>query len=314
MQAQDGQSLTGKTIRRNVRIGPRLGRGAMGEVYLAEETHLQRSVAVKVIRPSVLGDERFTKAFFNEGRIISQLRHPNIVSLLDFGETEEGMLYLIMEYIPGRPVSRAMATDGTESALRIANVLGQVADALVVAHAAGVIHRDIKPDNILVEELASGFELAKLVDFGLASRTYSVEGDSVTRGKVVGAPAFMSPEQARAEQVTPRSDIFSMGAVLMLLLSGHRIYEGSTVRNVLKRAAAGEVLDPRSIRPEIRSDPELDALSEVCVRATSPDPFDRFGSAADFADGVRQALVGAHREQAQSFVQPRIPAGIGCPQ
>ena len=289
MEKTTSSPLTGTIIRNNVRIGVQLGRGAMGDVYLAEETHLRRSVAVKVIRESVVGDRRFTRAFLNEARIISQLRHPNIVSLMDFGKTREGRLFLIMEYIPGKPLSRACALDGTEDPKRIINLLAQVADALEVAHQAGVVHRDIKPDNILIEEISPGRELAKLLDFGLAHQSVGMT-DAITKGKVVGAPAFMSPEQSRAKHVTARSDVFSLGAVLMLLIAGRRIYEGSTVRKVLRNATMGKVLDPFVIRPALHNNQVLTKLGNVCKRATSPDPNERYEDAKQMAQALRACL------------------------
>ena len=211
------------------------------------------------------------------------------------------MLYLVMEYIPGNPLSRALSLDGTEDPLRIVNILAQVGDALDVAHRAGVIHRDIKPDNILVEELPSGWELAKLLDFGLARRVKFGQSDALTRGKIVGAPAYMSPEQARAENVTPRSDVFSLGAVLMLLLTGRRIYAGATVRQVLRDAARGQTLDPFTLNPGLYQDPLLTALGELCRKATAPEPTQRYESAAALSRALRACVNETNSKDVQAF-------------
>src|SRR5947207_764849 len=223
--------MIGQTVS-HYRILESLGEGGMGTVYLAEDTHLGRRVAIKF--PSLSSDSHDYRArFLREARAVSELSHPFIATLFDYGETDEGRPFLVMELARGRPLTEIMQK-GELTLPRAVAIVIDVAMALVAAHARGVIHRDIKPSNIMVDDTGQ----VKVLDFGLAkqlNKDYpgSSEPEAQTllstetqSGVVLGTPAYLSPEQATAEAVDERSDLFSLGTLLYEAITGHTPFEG----------------------------------------------------------------------------------------
>ncbi|HEY6224894.1 MAG TPA: serine/threonine-protein kinase, partial [Gemmatimonadales bacterium] len=253
-----------------------LGRGGMATVYLARDLKHDRPVALKVLRPelaAILGAERFLR----EIRIAARLQHPNILPLYDSGDAE-GMLFYVMPYVEGESLRDRLERHGPlplEDALRIA---GDVAEALSYAHAHDVVHRDVKPENILLEG-----QRAVVADFGIARAVTAAGGDRLTdTGIAVGTPVYMSPEQASAEpRIDGRSDIYSLGCVVYEMLAGHPPFTGSTAQEVSARHSMDAV--PR-LRAARRALP--DAVEAAVDKALAKAAADRFATAAQFTEAI----------------------------
>jgi serine/threonine protein kinase/tetratricopeptide (TPR) repeat protein len=264
-----------------------IGVGGMGRVYRAEQSMLGRTVAVKVIHPHLLGDDQTVARFYNEARAASRLNHPNSVSIIDFGRTDDGILYLVMEFITGKDLAMIMHEEGPLPFRRVSEVLQGVLDALGEAHALGVVHRDLKPENIIIRRFRSGQDLVKVVDFGLATIVGGAGDTSITRpGLVCGTPDYMSPEQGRGEHVDGRGDLYSLGVVLFELLAEQLPFEDDTPTKVVLRHLHDPVPDPRELAPH-RNIP--DVLADVALRALQKSAADRFQTAPEMLQALRDA-------------------------
>ncbi len=270
------------------RIVGRIGQGAMGVVYKAEDAALGRFVAIKTISASLLSEERYRERFQREARSAAQLNHPNIVSVFEFAEAA-GQTYLVMELLRGtdlRELIERRALRGLDSPLAIVE---QVLDGLAFAHAKGIVHRDLKPANIHVAPDGT----AKLLDFGLAR----LGASEMTRtGTVMGTPNYMSPEQVRAEPVDGRSDLFSVGAILYELLAGRKAFDAENIH-----ATLFEVLE-HDPPPLARAVPGLPAgLATIVERALAKAPDRRYASAGEMGEAVRRARHGLATAQTVAF-------------
>jgi serine/threonine protein kinase len=257
-----------------------LGRGAMGIVYRAEDPALDRVVALKTIVLGDGGEDRidYRKRFFLEARAAGKLTHPSIVTTYDFGE-EEGLAYMAMEFLEGTEL-RERLKDGALPAVEAVEIARQIADGLSFAHERGVVHRDIKPGNIMVV----GRGQAKIMDFGIA-RMRSNDNKTST-GVVLGTPKYMSPEQAAGEPVDHRSDIFSLGIVFYEMLTGVRLFAGDDVTQIVHN------LTHLEHEPPTRSNRELPAMLDfVVARALKKDPAVRYQDARDLADDLATCLA-----------------------
>lgn len=261
----------------------RLGRGGMGEVWRARDDRLQRTVALKLISPGLAEDPEFLVRFLREAQNIARISHPNVVGVIDFGEDDEKP-FLVMEYVPGKPVSELTGEPMEES--KATAIVTQAAEAAGAAHTQGIVHRDIKPANILLTDDGR----AKLVDFGIAS---AQNMDRVTQtGATIGSPHYISPEQASGQQVTPRSDVYSLGIVFYELLTGKKPFEAPSVAAV---AMAQLEDDPEPPRVHV---PDIDAgLEAVILRCLEKDPQKRYADGGELAraistgDNARTALM-----------------------
>src|SRR5215831_11744711 len=221
--------MTGRSIA-NYEILDTLGEGGMGVVYKARDTQLDRLVAIKVLTPGKASDEERKARFIQEAKAASALNHPNIVTIYNIGH-EDGADYIVMEFIAGRTLDRAIPRGGLKTVEALKYGI-QIADALARAHAAGIVHRDLKPGNIMISDEGG----VKLLDFGLAklSDLHDASDAELTReaapeteeGRILGTVCYMSPEQAEARKTDARSDIFSFGAVLYEMATGHRAFMG----------------------------------------------------------------------------------------
>ncbi len=262
----------------NFELIDELGGGAWGRVYRARQVNLGgRLVAVKVLHPALARDETARQRFVDEANHMAQLRHSNIVKVHDVGE-EDGTYYFAMEYIEGNSLSEVIAREGSMSAGRVAEMGAQIADALGRAHSRGVVHRDIKPGNILLD--AEGRPV--LTDFGIAKVG---EGTGLTAtGMSIGTPEYMSPEQAKGNIIDGRSDIYSLGVVLYEMLCGQAPFTAATPVAVGMKHISEPPQDPRELRPDC---PEW--LASIILRALAKEPFDRFGTAQEMAATLRAA-------------------------
>jgi serine/threonine-protein kinase len=259
-----------------------LGRGAMGEVYLAHDPEIDRPVAVKLVAAALLtgeGAEEHLQRFRAEARASGRCSHPNIVAVYDVG-LHEGRPFLAMEYVAGRDLANLLAEGRRFAPAEAAHVLGQLLDALGSIHAAGVVHRDLKPANLLLH----GALQLKLADFGIAR----MDGTGLTQtGALIGTPAYMSPEQCRGETVDARTDLFTAGALLHEMLTGERAFGAGPLLLVMRRIV--EEAPPPLPAAILKQAPGLGAVRD---RALAKRPEERFASAAEMAAALRRAASG----------------------
>lgn len=266
------------------RLGKRLGAGGMGEVYLAEHQLLKRPCVVKLIRPDKAGDPRVLARFQREVQATAQLSHWNTVEIFDYGMTDDGTFYYVMEYLPGMSLGDLVARYGPMPPERVIYLLRQACDALREAHAAGLVHRDIKPANIFAAQRGGVYDVVKLLDFGLVKPLADKGSIELSiEGAITGSPLYMSPEQALGDaDVDHRSDIYSLGAVGYYLLTGRPPFEGDRPIKIILAHAHEEVTPPSRYRPYIPSD-----LEQVILRALAKRPEDRYPD----VDALSEALA-----------------------
>jgi serine/threonine-protein kinase len=253
-----------------------IGAGGMGEVYLAEHCLLKRPCAIKLIRPGAQADPVALARFEREVRTTAKLTHWNTVDIYDYGRTDDGTFYYVMEFLPGLSIAELVKRYGPLPAGRVIHLLRQTCRALNEAHAAGMIHRDIKPANIFAARIGGVCDVAKLLDFGLVKHTASDGGAELSQdGSFTGSPLYMSPEQAVSHE-TPdsRSDIYSLGATAYYALTGHAPFEGTSPIQVLIAHARDKVVPPSQVRPGIPGD-----LEEIILRCLAKKREERYSDA-----------------------------------
>jgi serine/threonine-protein kinase len=266
------------------RLQERIGAGGLGEVYLAEHRLLKRPCAVKLIRPDVMADPNTLARFEREVQITATLSHPNIVEIYDYGRSEDGTYYYVMEYLSGLSLEDLVQLHGPLPPGRAVYLLRQVCQALRAAHAAGLIHRDIKPSNIIAARCSGMEDVAKLLDFGLVLPRSGSPAPHLTReGQILGTPLFMSPEQALngGRLVDERSDLYAMGAVAYYLLTGRPPFDEGDGIGVMIAHARDPVVPPSWRRADVPED-----LERVVLRCLEKDPTERFPD----AEGLERAL------------------------
>jgi serine/threonine protein kinase/Flp pilus assembly protein TadD len=301
--------LVGQTLGGTYRVETVIGRGAMGVVYRARHALLDQDYAVKVLHPELTEDEEVRRRFLLEARSLTAFTHKHAVQVRHCAE-DHGQLFLVMDLVAGESLAARLARDGKLAPAVAANVIVQVLEALEEAHAAGIVHRDVKPANILVEAVvrADGRaeERARVVDFGLARWVgphAQAHGSALASqgGRVVGTVAYMAPEQLRCEEVDARADLFGVGAVLYEALTGERPFPGESLLSAAARVMADP---PRAWSPaDVSAVPE--ALRGVVERALEKDPDQRWQSAGQMAEALREAL-GTGRA-VRTTVTPRPP-------
>lgn len=259
-----------------------LGSGGMAEVFLAHDAVLERDVALKVLRSQYRGDEEFYERFGREARSAASLSHPNIVQVYDRGETPDGTCYIAMEYVSGGTLKERLDERGPMEPGRALAVAAQVAEALWAAHERGMVHRDIKPQNILVTDMGH----LKVTDFGIA-RAASAATISATNA-VFGTAGYLSPEQALGEPATPRSDLYSLGIVLYEMLTGVVPFRADNPVAVCMKHVTEPLTPPRRLDPTI---PE--AVDALVVKMLAKDPADRPASASELLDDLEAVRKGA---------------------
>src|SRR5438874_3540995 len=228
------------------RLIDRLGAGGMGEVWRAEDTRLMRQVAIKILSERIANDPEWKARFMREARTIAQMNHPNIATIYSI-EQEADKLFIVMELVEGESLGTILAR-GPLTPREAVRIMRQVGEALAEAHDKGVVHRDVKPDNIIV-----GKRAVKVLDFGIAKQVVST-GDAPTltqAGLIVGTPFYMSPEQALGRTVDTRSDLFSVGVVLYELLTGKRPFEGESVTETMMNIIMQEAPDHGTLAPTL---------------------------------------------------------------
>jgi tetratricopeptide (TPR) repeat protein len=281
-----GDPLIGRTIGGSYLLQELIGVGGMGRVYRGVQNALGRTVAVKVIHPHLLGDEQTVARFYNEARAASRLNHPSSVGIIDFGRTDDGILYLVMEHLAGKDLATVIAEEGPLPFPRILQILRRVVSALGEAHALGVIHRDLKPENILILRARRGDDQVKVVDFGLATITGQQSTSITTPGLVCGTPDYMSPEQGRGDPLDARSDLYSMGVMFFELLTDRLPFTDDTPTKVVLRHIHDPIPDPRVVAP-FREIPAQ--LAEIAMKLLAKSAKDRFQTADELDEALRPA-------------------------
>ena len=264
------------------RVEQVIGRGGASVVYLAEHLRLGRRVALKVLAPHLAEDEMFRERFIRESRIAAGLDHPNIVTIYDAGEVEDG-LYISMRYVEGSDLGKILRAEGALEPPRTMLILSQVASGLDAAHAQGLVHRDVKPGNVLVESPGSVLERAYLSDFGISKRTTTGSGLTGT-GQFVGTVDFVAPEQITGEPIDGRTDVYSLGCVLFQCLSGRVPFHADTDVATIYR----QLNDPP---PAIESLADTDGLNRVIAKALSKSKEDRYHSCGALIEAARGPLA-----------------------
>jgi len=254
--------MVDRIIKNKFRILKKLGQGGMGAVYLAEQVGIGHKVALKFLKAEFSSDPEIARRFLNEAKSYARVAHPNAVALHDFGQDEEGNLFIAMEYCEGVDLKKMLA-EKPLAMIESIDVVLQVADVLANAHEKGVIHRDLKPENIMVRRGLRGLH-AKVLDFGIARLM-----DGGTRltvvGAIAGTPRYMSPEQVEGKEVDLRADIYSLGVVLFELLTGRQPFDGSTIAEILRKQAVEPMPHLTEFAPELDY-PDLDAVLQKACR------------------------------------------------
>jgi serine/threonine-protein kinase len=288
------------------RLTKKLGAGGMGEVYLAEHQLLKRPCAIKLIRPSLSGKPRVLARFELEVRATARLSHWNTVEVYDYGRTDDGTFYYVMEYLPGLSLQDLVDRHGPFPPGRIIYLLRQACDALCEAHQAGLIHRDLKPPNIFAAYRGARYDVAKLLDFGLVKPTRDDDSPVLTReGMVTGSPLYMAPEQiTRTHVPDTRTDIYAMGGVAYFLLTGRPPFSSSDSMAVMVAHARDPVVPPSQLRSGVPAD-----LEKVVLRCLEKRPELRFQDAASLAQALAACAdaEGWSPEQAEAWWQANEP-------
>jgi serine/threonine protein kinase len=265
----------------------------MATVFLARDGALQRQVALKVLAGDLTGDGAFRERFLREARLAARLSHPNVVRVFDAGEAD-GQPYIVMEYVPGETAADLLARRRKVTPAEAVDIAAQACEALEHAHEHGLVHRDVKPQNLLVREDGC----VKLADLGIAR---AAESTRLTQlGAILGTAAYLSPEQAAGDEVTPAADIYSIGAALYELLTGRTPYEFASLAELAAKQAQGEIVPPRDLEPGIP-----DRLEAVVMRCLARDPQFRPSSAGEVAADLRAALDDGRPTTAVTAPLPR---------
>lgn len=258
----------------------RLGHGGMAEVYKAYQPGVERFVAVKILHSHRQDSADFVARFRREARAIGRLQHPNIVRIIDFAEQAEND-YMVMDYVAGGTLSDYLQTHSQLSLQAALPLVVQLADALAYAHQQGLIHRDIKPGNIMFTD--NTYTQVVLTDFGLARLLDDAESKLTLSGAMIGTPTYMSPEAVRGEPCDERTDIYSLGVVLYELMTGKTPYAANTPYSMMMKQANEPLPLPRTLNPDL---PVI--VEQLLCKALAKEPSERYQSAAEFALALRQ--------------------------
>lgn len=298
-------AMTGQVLDGRYRIVAKLGEGGMGEVYAAEHVHIEKRVAVKLLRHEILSNEEAVTRFRQEARSASSIGHENIINIEDFGTLPDGRVYLCMELLDGKPLNDLLEENlGPE---RLLNILIQTCHGLAAAHRKGIVHRDMKPENIFVTRKADGTEVPKLLDFGIAKVSGADGDNNLTRtGMIFGTPFYMSPEQALGQGVDHRADIYAMGVIMYEAFTGAIPFEGESFMGILTKHITAEPMPPsqRALQNGRLLPP---GIEEIIARAMKKDRDERYAS----MDELTADLVALHRNLAgpgmSSYMQAHVP-------
>jgi serine/threonine protein kinase len=278
-------SLLGSVLAGKYRIDARLNEGGMGSVYQGTHVLMEKTVAIKVLRPSLAADEKIVARFSREARAASRISHPNALSVTDFGEDENGIVFLVMEFLNGRTLKQVIRDEGPLPLARVVEITRQVGDALAAAHAQGVVHRDLKSDNIMLVETTMVGDYAKVLDFGIAKINEPDEkfdGGLTAPNLVIGTPQYMSPEQcAQDSEIDTRSDIYSLGVILYEMLVGHVPFSGESATIVMMKHLQEPVPSVLDERTDVAP-----VVGRVVARAMAKVPDNRYQNVTELIEDL----------------------------
>jgi eukaryotic-like serine/threonine-protein kinase len=274
----------GQVVNGKFRVEALVGQGGMGRVYRAKHLTLDRAVVLKMLHKDFSTDPQVVQRFQREARAASRLNHPNSIAVLDFGEAEDGTLFMAMEFLAGRDLARVIGDEFPLGDARIVRIGGQMLSALAEAHVQGIVHRDLKPENVMIEPRRGEADFVKVLDFGIAKITSpgANEPKLTQAGLVCGTPEYMSPEQARGAELDSRTDLYSMGVILYQMATGELPFQSDTPVGFLTKHLTEQPVPARERWADV---PE--ALEAVISRAMEKDPARRFQT----ADEMRDALL-----------------------
>lgn len=282
------------------KLGERLGSGGMGDVYMAEHELLKRPCALKLIKADVDQNPVALARFEREVQAAARLSHPNVIEIFDYGHTDDGTFYYVMEYLPGLSLNDLILQFGAIPPGRAIHLMRQVCGALAEAHGLGLVHRDLKPANVFVAIRGGEYDVAKVLDFGLVKLTAEPQATQLTMDKTVsGTPTYMSPEQATgAADIDPRADLYALGAILYFALTGRPPFAEGTAMEIMIAHARDPVVAPSTLNPDIPPD-----LEAVILRCLGKKPGDRYATARELgrALGACGAAADWDAEKAESW-------------
>ncbi len=287
--------LLGQTLAEKYLIEELIKRGGMGAVYRGKHVMMDKTVAIKVLRPALAGDDVVVARFSREAKAASRISHPHAVSVTDFGESENGVVFLVMEYLDGRTLKEIIRSEGPLPLDRIREIVRQVSGALDAAHQQGVIHRDLKSDNIMLSQ-TNGGDWAKVLDFGIAKiqQPEGVRDNDITAANlVIGTPQYMSPEQcSQSGPIDARSDVYSLGVIVFEMLTGRVPFTGDSPTVIMMRQVQDESPSVRDLRPDLPV-----GVESLVKKALAKQPIDRFQTAGE----LYEALAAAIGDQSKAY-------------
>src|SRR5437899_3213753 len=279
--------LLGRTLAGKYRIDRLIKRGGMGAVYRGKHVLMDKTVAIKVLRPSLAVDDAVVARFSREAKAASRISHPHAVSVTDFGEAENGVVFLVMEYLDGRTLKEIIKSEGPMAIARVVEIVRQVAGALDAAHGQGVVDRDLKSDKLMLSQ-TTGADWAKVLDFGIAKIQLPesfVDADITAPNLVVGTPQYMSPEQcSQAGSIDARSDIYSLGVIVYEMLAGHVPFTGESPTVIMMKQVQDRPPSILATRTDLPA-----GIDQAIAKALAKQPADRFQTAGEFSETLSRA-------------------------
>ncbi|HEY1860064.1 MAG TPA: serine/threonine-protein kinase, partial [Gemmataceae bacterium] len=280
--------LVGQTLKGTYKIVERVAQGGMGIVYRASQMPLGRTVAVKAIFANPLLSSELVQRFFREARLLSTVNHPNVVSLIDFGNTETGIIFMVMEYLTGRTLDKVIPKDKGLPVEMVTDLMEQICAGVAAAHRNSMVHRDLKPSNIFLANLSGDAVMVKVLDFGIAKTVNDKQGSLTLDGAMIGSSGYMSPEQITGSaDIDSRTDIYALGGLLYFMLAGQPAYRGSSTRTILTKQLSAP---PDPIDFAKLGKPEAEPIMPVILTAMDPDPNRRYQSALELIHALRNAV------------------------
>jgi eukaryotic-like serine/threonine-protein kinase len=283
----DAGDLVGQTVAGRYRVLKKLGEGGMGTVYLSEHVTIEKKVALKVLLHDYARKQDLKERFLQEAKAAAKIGHENIVDITDFGDTPDGSVFFAMEYLEGVDLSQLIHRQGPVSWSRAKPILLQICRALGAAHAKGIIHRDMKPENIYLIEREGRADFVKVLDFGIAKMSMENGESRLTRtGMIFGTPEYMSPEQAQGNKPDHRVDIYAVGVIMYEMLTGHVPFKADTFMGILTKHIFEQPVPPSMANPEMAIPNEAETIA---LKALSKERDERFQSMAEMAAAIGQA-------------------------